>query len=330
MVMNKSERSKYNKKYQKEHKDKLQKQGKKYRDEHKDEKRKYNKKWRDKNKDERREYVKNYCQRPEVKKRDRERGKDPKRIAWIKQYNKKYQEEHREEIDKKSKNRREKNKKEIAIQKKKWYEDNKKEIKERRKNRYQNNKKEIKEKRRDYYQKNKEKFKEYYREKYKNDPQFRLSRSISVSIWESLHGQKENRHWETLVDYNQPELKSHLENQFKSGMNWKNYGNDGWHNDHIIPQSYFIFEKYDDIEFKWCWSLDNLQPLSSDLNERKWERLVIEDVINNKSVMKILIKLLRHRDTSLKVRSDEYIKNYLREILDQNNFNYVESYEKLR
>ena len=75
------------------------------------------------------------------------------------------------------------------------------------------------------------------------------------------------------------ELKSHLEQQFESWMNWKNYGkynkntwNDNdqltwtWQIDHIIPHSTFNYESMEDEEFKKCWSLDNLRPYSSKQN----------------------------------------------------------------
>jgi hypothetical protein len=32
-------------------------------------------------------------------------------------------------------------------------------------------------------------------------------------------------------------LKEYIENQFKDGMSWDNYGFYGWHIDHIIPLS---------------------------------------------------------------------------------------------
>lgn len=97
------------------------------------------------------------------------------------------------------------------------------------------------------------------KQKSRENPQYRLNSSISRSINRGLTGQKNNRHWEDLVGYNLDELKEHLEKRFCIGMDWNNYG--FWHIDHIIPQSFFKFDNSDDVEFKMCWRLENLQPL---------------------------------------------------------------------
>jgi hypothetical protein len=55
------------------------------------------------------------------------------------------------------------------------------------------------------------------------------------------------------------EFKSHIESKFNSGMNWDNYGQKGWHIDHIKPISKFDLNDLD--QCKECWSLSNLQPL---------------------------------------------------------------------
>lgn len=68
--------------------------------------------------------------------------------------------------------------------------------------------------------------------------------------------------WEHLVNYNWQQLKEHLESQFTLEMNWLNYGS-YWELDHIIPKSQFYFETFDCREFRICWSLINLRPLSS-------------------------------------------------------------------
>jgi 5-methylcytosine-specific restriction endonuclease McrA len=87
-------------------------------------------------------------------------------------------------------------------------------------------------------------------------------------------GVKAGRHWESLVGYNVDQLKKHLEKRFKVGMTWDNYG-PYWHIDHIIPISAFNFETPNDIDFKKCWALKNLQPLEAVENLRKNDRLKI-------------------------------------------------------
>ena len=44
-------------------------------------------------------------------------------------------------------------------------------------------------------------------------------------------------------------------------MNWNNYGGI-WEIDHKKPIASFNIISYEDSEFKECWSLDNLRPLS--------------------------------------------------------------------
>lgn len=95
--------------------------------------------------------------------------------------------------------------------------------------------------------------------KKRQDPIKKLNANISYGIWLSLNGAKKNRHWEDLVGYTIQDLKIHLEKLFSAGMTWNNYGE--WHIDHKIPKSVFIFESADDIGFKKCWDLKNLQPL---------------------------------------------------------------------
>lgn len=77
------------------------------------------------------------------------------------------------------------------------------------------------------------------------------------------------------LPYSPEELKLYLENKFESWMTWDNYGGrlgDGrktWHIDHIKPQSNFVFSSPEDLEFKECWALNNLQPLDKYENLRK-------------------------------------------------------------
>jgi len=66
------------------------------------------------------------------------------------------------------------------------------------------------------------------------------------------------------VGYTVAKLMAHLEKLFRPGMCWENYGRGGWHIDHIIPRAAFNYQTPQDIDFKRCWALSNLQPL--------WER----------------------------------------------------------
>jgi len=84
---------------------------------------------------------------------------------------------------------------------------------------------------------------------------------------------KNGRHWEDLVGYTAQQLKDHIEKQFSSGMSWDNYGD--WHLDHIIPKSFFRYKSTDDVEFRYCWSLNNLQPLWAKDNMKKGDSILL-------------------------------------------------------
>jgi hypothetical protein len=99
----------------------------------------------------------------------------------------------------------------------------------------------------------------------------RVNHAMSRGIWGSLKQNKNGKHWETLVGYTLVELKLHLEKQFKPHMNWDNWGS-CWEIDHKTPKSWFVFNSYEDIEFKQCWELANLQPLEKHLNRQKYNR----------------------------------------------------------
>lgn len=100
---------------------------------------------------------------------------------------------------------------------------------------------------------------------YKNrikSPIFRINTSISVAMCKAMKKQdisKGGLHWENLVGYTDKQLKSHLETLLVDEMSWDNYGK--WHIDHIIPKSFFEYKSTEDVEFKMCWRLENLQPL---------------------------------------------------------------------
>ena len=105
-------------------------------------------------------------------------------------------------------------------------------------------------------------------------PTYRMSNNLSRGIRISLKSGKKGNHWENLVGYSLDDLIRHLEGLFKEGMSWNNYGRGGWTIDHIIPISLWYFESYDDIEFKLCWSLANLQPLWAFDNFSKHNKVV--------------------------------------------------------
>jgi hypothetical protein len=202
-----------------------------------------------------------------------------------------YYEAHKEELRAKQKEYRAKNKEAIALQKKVahirdrerdlergrlHYEENKDIYKARAKQHYEANKETHAAQRTVWAAAHPEKMRESgrkYNRKLRSTVKGNLSSVISKRMNESLRkGMKAGRHWETLVGYTVDQLKTHLEKLFKPGMTWENYGT-AWHIDHKTPVAVFNFEKPEDIDFRICWSIKNLQPLEASINMSKGARI---------------------------------------------------------
>jgi len=110
-----------------------------------------------------------------------------------------------------------------------------------------------------------------YCKKKNSFPVGKLNLNMKCGIYHALKGNKNRYHWEGIVGYTAEQLKIHLEKLFTHGMTWENYGQ--WHIDHIIPISAFNFKTSEDIDFKKCWSLENLQPLWKFDNLSKHDKL---------------------------------------------------------
>jgi len=103
---------------------------------------------------------------------------------------------------------------------------------------------------------------------YRKSPKHRLDHNIRWLIADGLKRQKGGLGWEKLVGYTLKDLVEHLEKQFDDKMTWENYGSYWWI-DHIKPRSLFQYEIAEDVEFKKCWALTNLQPLERIANIAK-------------------------------------------------------------
>lgn len=202
--------------------------------------------------------------------------------------------------EKRSKYRRQqyiKNKEVLNLQSKKYYQNNKEKFKEYAKKYYQNNKEILKEKAKQYHHKNKEyrnkkrselqkknrnKINTKFREKMLNDIQFAIYerfRSLVKAHLKKYNISKKSKSIKNIMPYTIHKLREHLESQFEPWMNWDNWGkynsenwndNDAstwtWQIDHIVPASTFKYTSMEDEEFKKCWSLENLRPLSAKQN----------------------------------------------------------------
>jgi hypothetical protein len=156
----------------------------------------------------------------------------------------------------------------------KWYAKNSEKIKEKAIKRRIENPEKVREKNRRWKDKNPGKYIESYRratKKRRSTLKGKLHNVISCAMRRSLKGSKAGRHWEMLVGYTIDDLKKHLEKQFQTGMTWGNYSE--WQIDHRIPISAFNFNTPEDIDFKKCWALKNLQPMWAIENFRKHNKI---------------------------------------------------------
>ena len=114
------------------------------------------------------------------------------------------------------------------------------------------------------------------------DPKNKLRQQVSRSINQSLARVSSGKNGGSCLNYlpfTMGELRTHLESIFEPWMNWNNWGkydittwddNDQstwtWNIDHIKPCSSFYYTSMNSRQFKACWSLSNLRPLSSKQN----------------------------------------------------------------
>lgn len=146
------------------------------------------------------------------------------------------------------------------------------------------NKKLLREKEKEWIKNNPEKYKEILKRKsavQRKKPSFKIKAHISRQVNFALHRQGESKKGDSVIKhlaYTIEELKLHLESLFEPWMTWSNYGKCSknwddsdtatwtWNIDHIIPQSILPYMSMEDENFKKCWSLENLRPLSSKIN----------------------------------------------------------------
>lgn len=156
---------------------------------------------------------------------------------------------------------------------KKWVDKNKSYIKKYHKTWSNENREYLREKHTEWRDENREHVRayarEYERKKCAADPRYKLSKRTRTAVYTCLKEANVSKYRSTfsIIGYGIDELMEHLEGLFTEGMTWDNYGE--WHVDHIKPMSSFSFKSVDDIEFKECWKLSNLQPLWGEDNLSK-------------------------------------------------------------
>jgi len=158
-----------------------------------------------------------------------------------------------------------KNKKKINTKNALWKIKNREKINKDRRKHYKRNKEKMNRMRSEWRKRNPEKYKKSYDKvhlKRKQNPKQYLSSKISSGIKNSIKkGSKNGRQWKTLVGYTIDQLIKHLKKTIPKGYTWQDYLDGKFHIDHKIPISVFNFETPEDIDFKKCWALKNLQLL---------------------------------------------------------------------
>lgn len=195
-----------------------------------------------------------------------------------KKRNKRYYENNKEKIKKAVKQYCQDNPEGIKESIKKWNKNNPERVKKIKERWRKNNPKKVKENIKRWQENNPERLrkynKQYVKHMRKTDLKFNLNSKIATAIRFSLKGNKNGRHWETLVGYNLNDLIKHLKKTMPEGHNWQEFMTGKLHIDHIIPISVFNFTKPEHTDFKRCWELKNLRLLPAK------ENLVKGSIIN--------------------------------------------------
>lgn len=196
--------------------------------------------------------------------------------------NKKYYQENKIYLNKKSIDYNTHNKKSLSKNKKSYYQVNKLSIISKRKVYYQENKEKINVQRSYYRENNKEKILKGYSDSQKrrlSTPMGKLSHNIRAAIRRSLisSGYSKKFKSEMILGCTISEFKAYIENQFEMWMNWDNKGlyngksNYGWDLDHKIPTSSGTNED----EIIKLNHYTNIQPLCSHYNRDIKRNLIL-------------------------------------------------------
>jgi len=213
------------------------------------------------------------------------------------EYNRLYYQKNKEKILSQHRDYYRKNSKKMLLVQKLWSQENKEKVKEIKRNWAKNNPNKVKISHKKWRLANPEKLyirdKEWriknpeksrkkvrdHKRRIRSTVNGRLEHRMETAIGTSLRKNKKGRKWEILVGYTVEELRKHLEKQFKEDMNWDKLMKGEIVIDHKIPKSWFIYVSPDDLEFKRCWSLNNLQPMEKMENLKKHNRAPLEILI---------------------------------------------------
>jgi hypothetical protein len=202
----------------------------------------------------------------------------------VKEKNKKYYEENREELLIHNKEYRDQNKEAILQQRKEYR--NREDVK-----------KHIQEKNKAYLPIRKERIKERRR----TDTNFQLSEILRSKIHKMLKGHKTS--YINYIGCDVEWLKTWIAFRFDENMNWDNLGS-YWQLDHILP--IHGFNLTNENEKRICFHWTNLQPLSATENRQKSDNLQLHYYFNN------IVNIYRFNKTHTQILGYEVLNESLK------------------
>jgi|ETNmetMinimDraft_2_1059921.scaffolds.fasta_scaffold54070_2 hypothetical protein len=113
-------------------------------------------------------------------------------------------------------------------------------------------------------------------QKTKRHPKYIILRALRRRLSDTIRKVGANKKASTMeiLGCSAEDFKNYLENKFREGMIWENYGT--WHIDHFYPCDSFDLTK--DEEQKRCFHYTNLQPLWAKENIKKSNKIIEREV----------------------------------------------------
>lgn len=155
-----------------------------------------------------------------------------------------------------------------------------------------NNRDSIRQKHKEWRDKNRNTLRDcnrkYSRDKREKDLNYRLSGNIRSRLGDALRKAHVPRGKLSAVSdmgCSVEFLIQHLESLFEEGMNWDNYGGNGWTVDHVVPLS--AWNLADESQFLAACNYRNLRPMWGSKNNSKNDRLTDEALSKFDELQKI-------------------------------------------
>ena len=179
--------------------------------------------------------------------------------TWCKPCMSEYQKQYRIDNPEKSKQWQKQWHKNNPEYLKEWYENNSEKVKENSKKWHENNSEKVKEIR-----------KKYTKNKLKNDINYRLACNLRSRLNYAIRNNQKIGSAVKDLGCSIDVFKGYFETLFTPGMNWDNYGINGWHIDHIKPLA--LFDLTDREQFLKAVHYSNLQPMWAEDNLKKGKK----------------------------------------------------------